>query len=348
MKNKNSYLFNLKLFIVLSSISLTIGYLQFQNLLKQKTLTAPPLQKPLQKPLVLSVYNRTQKVPSSFQKDVLGESSKISFESKISANIGVAARFTIFGYTSSNASVFLEDIGIKEKTRADKNGFFVFSNLKIPKEGKITPCLFSQDNFGRTSPPVCLPPVQNQSSAIGPVLLPPTLSVSKSFFFAGDKIIISGQTIPNTPVNLNFFKEKDLPELSLALVKPALALNKKAVETLSDEKGNFTFVLQTSDAQKMKIISNAVFNNSPSPQSTRLTIKIYPWWMMIILFFKAWVETLKEYLLEILLLFELVIVLYLAYKKLFTPSEITKSRAIVKYRPLLPVKISSQELVAGS
>ncbi len=283
------------------------------------------------------MHDRTQKEQER-NGSILGEASRISFESKISASIGVAARFTIFGYTSSNALVSLEDIGLKEETRANKTGFFLFANLKVPKGRKISPCITAQDSFGRVSPPICLPKIENKPGTIGPVLLPPTLSINKSLFFAGDKIVISGQTIPKSPVVLSFFKEKDLPELSLALAKPALAKGKREVESTSDEKGNFTFVLQTSDAQKMKIVSNSLFNNAPSPQSTKLTLKIYPWWMMIVLFFKAWIELLKKHVLEIILLIELITVVYLAYKKLLSPSEIAKTRAIVKYRPLALVK----------
>ncbi len=313
MRNKNPYLFRLESFLALGFVSLIVTLVYLKH-------TFPSTQS---------------------NANILGKTSKISFEAQISANIGIAARFTIFGYTSSNALVSLEDIGLKEETRADKAGFFLFTNLKIPKGRKISPCLTAQDSFGRVSSPVCLPPIQNKPGTIGPILLPPTLSVNKNFFFAGDKIIISGQTIPNSTVNLSFFKQKDLPELSLALAKPALALGKRSVEAYSDEKGNFTFVLQTSDAQKMKIVSSARFQESPSPQSTRLTIKIYPWWMMIILFFKAWTEVAKKHVLEIILLLELITVVYLAYRKLFSPSEIAKCRAIVKYKPLLPVKISS-------
>ncbi len=262
---------------------------------------------------------------ANFQRKILGE--KVSFKTLVSANIGVKTRISIYGYTSPKASVYLEGIGILEQTYADDEGYFIFKNIILPENEKEV-CLTAQDQFGRTTYPLCLPPIPTKTaSSIGPVIMPPTLSLDKNLFFVGDRIIISGQTIPNTKVNLLFFKEKgtNLP-LFIALVKPALAQEKtKSVETKADEKGNFTFALNASASQKLNIFSTTTFQNFPSPQSLKLSVKIYPLWMTVILYLKVIFTVLRSYLLEILLLIELFIVLWIVYK-LLKPKTIIRTK----------------------
>ncbi|MFH0852812.1 MAG: hypothetical protein V1853_00160, partial [bacterium] len=104
--------------------------------------------------------------------------------------------FTLFGYTSPHAEVTLDGQGIYDKTYADSNGFFKFNNRFSPFSPREA-CLSSKDQFGRISFPVCLPafPIKYNVS-IGPVLIPPTLSLNQEYYYLNDQITLSGQTIP--------------------------------------------------------------------------------------------------------------------------------------------------------
>ena len=66
----------------------------------------------------------------------------------------------------------------------------------------------AKDQLGRMSSPVCLPPFPvNYNVSIGPVIMPPTVSLDKKDYFMGDGVILSGQAVPNTDVKLSMFGE---------------------------------------------------------------------------------------------------------------------------------------------
>lgn len=267
---------------------------------------------------------------------ILGET--ITRETQISANIGILGRYTLFGYTSPNSKVILEGQGVYEETRSNELGYFEFKRIFLPLSLQSDLCLSSQDNFGRITKPVCFPALEEtESNKIGPFILPPTLSTNKSFFFTDEEIIISGQSIPNSKVKLYFFKEASFIDINFP--KTAFAQNTRTVETKTDEKGNFTFVLNSSQTQKLNTFAAGNFQNEFSPQSINLKIKIYPFWMIFILGILNLLPIIKNHLLEIILLLELFIVLYLGYKKILAPQTIVKTRAIVKYQPhwLVPI-----------
>ena len=122
----------------------------------------------------------------------------------VSLSIG-EYQFTLFGYSSPKALVTIEGLGIYDQTYADNRGYFEFKNRFSPFSPREA-CLSARDQFGRNSAPSCLPPFPtNRNVTIGPVILPPTLSLDKPDYFIGDEVILSGQTIPNSEVDLSVF-----------------------------------------------------------------------------------------------------------------------------------------------
>jgi len=86
-------------------------------------------------------------------------------------------RFSLFGYTSPRALVTFEGMGIFDQTTADDSGYFQFDNRFSPTSSREA-CLSSKDQFGRLSSPACLPPFPvNYNVSIGPVIMPPTVSL---------------------------------------------------------------------------------------------------------------------------------------------------------------------------
>ncbi len=134
-------------------------------------------------------------------------------------------RFNLFGYTSPLSLVTIEGSRIYDQTYSDKKGYFVFANRFFPRNTKET-CLTSQDQLGRLSQPTCLPPfIPKNGLLIGPVILPPTLSLDKSDYYIDDEVILSGQTIPNSEINLSMFT-KDTQVSRKALSSKSQAPNK--------------------------------------------------------------------------------------------------------------------------
>ena len=114
-------------------------------------------------------------------------------------------KFSLFGYTSPFALVTFEGMGIFDQTTADGEGYFQFNNRFSPFS-KREACLSSKDQFGRLSSPVCLPPFPvDYNVSIGPVIMPPTVSLDKKDYFMGDQVMLSGQAVPNTEVKLSVF-----------------------------------------------------------------------------------------------------------------------------------------------
>jgi len=144
-------------------------------------------------------------------------------------------RFSLYGYTSPLAIVTFEGLGIFDQTTADEKGYFQFNNRFSPFSSREA-CLSSKDQFGRLSSPLCLPPFPvNYNVSIGPVIMPPTLSLDKQDYFMGDQVILSGQAVPNTDVKLSVFTQ-DGKKKSIANVIPV----KTGIQTkITIQKGNY-------------------------------------------------------------------------------------------------------------
>ena len=230
--------------------------------------------------------------------NVAGITSTGYFHSNQSKDVSVSAfigdhYFSLFGYTSPLALVTFEGMGIFDQTTADDKGYFQFNNRFSPLSRREA-CLSSKDQFGRLSSPVCLPPFPiKYDVSIGPVIISPTVSLDKKDYFMGDKVILSGQAVPNTDIKLSVFGQNkgflgflsriyDLPSL---IIKPVEAFTFPELLAHSDSKGNFSINLPSSTPEKFRLFAQADFNKSISPNSVKLSLDILPIWMIIIKFF---------------------------------------------------------------
>lgn len=199
----------------------------------------------------------------------------------ISATIGEGIS-KLYGYTSPQASVSLiTSPNVVEKTQSDSTGYFEFNNFYISAQA-LEMCLEAVDRNLRTTNPVCIPsPSQSDSNAsIGPVILPPSLSINNGSFMVNQTVAATGESIPNTEVNISFFSE-DKP--ALVPKTYAFALPVYTVET--DEKGYYSLNLPSSSSNAFRVFSQALFNSQPSPKSNTLTFKVFsPFWQLILLF----------------------------------------------------------------
>ncbi len=265
----------------------------------------------------------------------------------VSLFFGLGGQFRIFGYTSPQALVTLEAIGASDQVYADKDGYFEFKNRFSP----VIPqdiCLTAQDQFGRLTTPVCLPPFPNNYYIeIGPVIMPPTVSLNNNDFWLGDEVILTGQTIPNSEINLSIFNQKGknnlLGKLSKYLIFPKkiLAAPFPKIDTKSDTKGNFSFALPSSTVDKFTLFTQVKFNQQDSPKSRKLTVEILPWWMIIIKFLLFIFSQIKNRLLELAILTQIAFLIYYFFKHFFSPKTLT----IIKYQGFQIIKKEKYPLV---
>jgi len=251
------------------------------------------------------------KTPRQSQGTVAGISQAVNIENSVS--IG-EFRFSLFGYTSPLAQVTFEGMGIFDQTTADGKGYFQFNNRFSPFSSREA-CLSSKDQFGRLTSPLCLPPFPvNYNINIGPVIMPPTLSFDKQDYFVDDEVILSGQAVPNTEIKLSMFgQDKDSHGLIAdfhGLVKSVEAFSFSKLEATTDNKGNFSINLPSSDPEKFRLFAQTNFEKFISPDSIKLNLEILPVWMILLKSFFFILSLIKPRLLEILIIGEIVYIIY--------------------------------------
>lgn len=197
----------------------------------------------------------------------------VDFEQNSSTIITAAVgenRVTIYGYTSPNSKVELSNSEVYSLTYSNDTGYFNFDKILLPKETLSDLCLNSTDNNSRQSTPVCFspPPETNYHTDIGPILLPPTISLEKSDIDPNSTVVTSGQAIPNSQVNINFYKVNDSAQAFG--VKQVYAYSLPSVTATTDEFGNFSLNLPTAYASDYRLYATAKFNDNYSPKSNTL------------------------------------------------------------------------------
>lgn len=260
----------------------------------------------------------------------LSKSTFAQVQESTSAEVSVSIgdyEFRLFGYGVPSSLVTLEGIGIFDQTYSDTKGYFEFKNRFSPFSTR-EPCLYSQDQLGRVSQTICIPSFpRNRNVSIGPVLLPPTVHLNKGEYFTGDQVILSGQTVPNTDVDLSFFIDQTRKSL-FSFVKPANAVTFPKLTVKSDTKGNYSISLPSGQADYYRVFAQDVFLKQDSPRSTTLSVEILPWWMIIMQFFLLMWDLIRSRFLEIFILVQILTLLYYFLRAYLKPHIIAKNKAL--------------------
>jgi len=259
---------------------------------------------------------------------VAGIQNQQTIDVKVTATIG-DSHLNLYGYTSPQALVTLEGMGILDHSYADNEGYFQFSTLFSSKSSREA-CLSSKDQLGRSSSPVCLPPFPaGNDVSVGPVIMPPTISLNSQNYYMGDQVILSGQAVPNTEVSLSMFGDNEKTS-NFALIRPVEAFTFPELKIKSDNKGNFSINLPSSNPKKFRLFAQANFMKSISANSINLNFDILPIWMIVVKYFLFFISLLYPRLLEIVILFEIGYVLY-------TLKNHFHEKAIIIYQGQLPM-----------
>jgi hypothetical protein len=228
--------------------------------------------------------------------------------------------FSIYGYGPAGSEIKMTGIGISETSQIDPNGYFEFINPPFPTflaylAGNYYPelCFQAQDSKGRLSMPVCIPPLSKKAFTenVGPVILPPTISLSDGVSIKETQLTASGSTLPNTDVDI--FVAKKSKSNMFELVGEVSAFYLPAYKVKSDSLGNFEFSLPTSASDEWKIFASSIFQGSRSPKSNTLTYYIKPVSYRLIEIYEDALAKIKPALLTLIIGLEFFILLILIF-----------------------------------
>ena len=198
----------------------------------------------------------------------------------ISASIG-APILKLWGYGAPNSRVELSGDRVSDFAYTRVDGYFEFPKTYLPQATDIfSPelCLTEIDQAGRVTPPTCIPRLLaiKDSYNVGPVILPPTLSLTEGVIGATAQSEAGGITIPNSEVRVVLAEDNANQRLvNFNIVKPALAYYIPNYTIKSDNQGHFSFNMPGVNPNDWRVF---VFTNysqeARSPKSNTLKFVI--------------------------------------------------------------------------
>ena len=252
----------------------------------------------------------------------------------VSATVG-EPKLTLFGYSSPHAQIELQGNQVFEGTIANEEGYFFFDRAFLPWPTPNYPelCLTAIDTQQRPSFPLCLPPLPTgpYEITVGPVLLPPTISLEKGNFLPGEQVTAQGSTIPNTEVTIFLASEArqgispgvtgtgspGVKELASRIVKKAYAYSLPQYQIRSDENGNFEFNLPANWPTTWRIFAAAKHLDSPTPKSNSLEFNVLSWWQWLWEMFLALLALPQRFPWSIIIIAEIGVIVILLSKTHF-------------------------------
>jgi hypothetical protein len=212
-------------------------------------------------------------------------------QAELAANIPGAYDIRLFGFSAPNAIIRAQSTRVFARTFSDNDGYFNFENLLLSDQAREI-CIDTLDSEKRISFPLCLTaPLPDSQKEIGPVLLPPTLSLSNKEIWQDKSSFALGKTIPESDVFVSFFTDTK-KTLSLRVIftaekflRPsAQASDLPILKTRSDANGNFSFSLPTANAIGYRLFAKTFFENSFTPKSQTLTYSLRTYLEYFLLF----------------------------------------------------------------
>jgi hypothetical protein len=200
----------------------------------------------------------------------------------VSATIPGTFELRIFGYSAPFSLVQLQSVRVFAQTSTDKDGYFIFNKILMSQEAKEL-CLYTLDSEKRSGFPLCISaPLSDYNGEIGPLILPPTISLSNKVIWQDKTSYATGRTIPSSDVVISFFDRK--PEnlaqvmqnkLTAFLFPRVEASDLPKLVVKSDDKGLYSFTLPTTYTNSYRLFAKTVFDNTFSHKSQTLSFSIH-------------------------------------------------------------------------
>ena len=239
----------------------------------------------------------------------------------------VPSGLIIYGYGPADSSFYLLGIGVYEATKSDNRGYYKFDNLMFPTilsyaADLLFPelCIFAVDENNLVTQPSCIAgmPLNLSVQEVGPILVSPTITISKNIYYQDEFIESSGKTIPNSKVFVSIIKadKSFIPKL----INEISAYGLPTYEVASDENGNYSYNLPSNTLDNWKVFASTEYQNNKSPISNTLNFRVKPQIYHATEIF----ESVKQYItsdvyiavavIEILLIIALAILYYKRFK----------------------------------
>jgi hypothetical protein len=224
----------------------------------------------------LFLYNEDLTVSAQTLPNYLTKRAQVT----ISASIGEPV-LRLWGYGPSSSRVELNGSGVTEFTYAAVDGYFEFSKAYLPSPTDLLYpelCLTGIDLIGRSTPPTCIPalPADEFNYDIGPVILPPTISLDAGTTIPGSQGEASGITIPNSEVKIVLAEGDDNATLAdFSIVRQAKAYYIPDYTVKSDSRGYFSFNMPNAQPDDWHVFAITKYSQgATSPKSNTLAFKV--------------------------------------------------------------------------
>jgi hypothetical protein len=187
----------------------------------------------------------------------------------------------LWGYGQPDSRIEVSGNGVFDFTYSSSDGYFEFTKVYLPSPiDNLYPelCLIGIDQAGRATPPTCIPPlpVGNFNFDVGPVILPPTLSLETGVTDQSSQAGAHGITIPNSEVKIVMAEGKGTKGISkLNIVKTAFAYFIPDYVVKSDSHGNFSFNAPNTNSSEWRVFAMTNYSQGVySPKSNTLKLEI--------------------------------------------------------------------------
>lgn len=196
----------------------------------------------------------------------------------VSAAIGIP-KMTLWGYASPDAHIELAGVGVAQTTVSDSNGYYSFDLIYLPNTASFPElCLTGTDSGGIGTFPTCIPPITggNYFFNVGPVILPPTISLGTPQTNPGSQVSAQGTTIPNSTVEIKLARP-DVNRKGLAgfrIVRQARAYFIPSYSVTSDSKGGYSFNMPVDQGVTWRVFAVTDYRGGgKSPKSNTLVFE---------------------------------------------------------------------------
>lgn len=271
--------------------------------------------------LFLLIFLTFIAVPNKVRADVTYlEKTIVSPSVIISATIGIP-KMTLWGYGPANSVVEVTGTGVDQKTTSQSDGYYSFDLIYLHDSMSFPElCITAVDLDGRVTPPTCIPPIEegNYFYNVGPVILPPTISLGAPETNPGSQVSAQGTAIPNTEIVVKL-AQGETGTTSFKLVSEVLAFYIPSYTVTSDSKGNYSFNMPIKPGRTWRVFAFNNYEGNPSPKSNTLVLKTMTTSAYMIKTSLTFLGSLFKWpgviLLELILILILAVIIFAIFKK---------------------------------
>ncbi|QQG41611.1 MAG: hypothetical protein HYV90_05665 [Candidatus Woesebacteria bacterium] len=223
----------------------------------------------------LIIFGQTPPAPTTTEAQVASVLPQIT----ISATVGTPM-LKLWGYGAPNSKIELNGDRVSDFAYTRADGYFEFPKIYLPTPtGEVYPelCLTGIDQTGRSTPPTCIPdlPANESSFDIGPVIMPPTLSLEEGVTTQALQTGASGITIPNSEVKIVLAEDSSTNIGKFDIVREARAYYIPNYTVKSDKQGYFSFNMPDASPKTWHVFAITKYSQgASSPKSNTLKFVI--------------------------------------------------------------------------